>query len=72
MDEYKFVDPSTVKAFKLPEGFKVTPPKLPVDWDDKGADGQQKITAKFSAWVTTILINSDHTFILRIRLSFFE
>ena len=60
MDEYKFVDPSKVKAFKLPtaypEGFKFTPPRLPEDWGEKGADGQQKATAQFSAWVTTILI----------------
>ena len=60
MDKYKFIDPSTVKAFKLPmaypEGFKFTPPKLPADWGDKGVDGQQKIAAQFSALVTTILI----------------
>ena len=40
MDEYKFVDPSTVKAFKLPmaypEGYQFMPPKLPVDWATKG------------------------------------
>ena len=60
MDEYKFVDPSTVKAFMLPitypDGFKFTPPKLPADWGNKGVDGQQKMAAKLSTWLTTILI----------------
>ena len=61
MDEYKFVKPSTsVAALTLPpaypDGFVFKPPTLPPDWDDKGADGQQKLAAKMSAWVTTILI----------------
>ena len=60
MDEYKFVDPSKVNAFKLPtaypEGYIVTPPKLPLDWGNKEADNQQKTTAQFSAWITTILV----------------
>ena len=61
MDEYKFVSPSTtVKALTLPpaypDGFIFKPPTLPPDWGDKGAEGQQKLAAKMSTWITTILI----------------
>ena len=61
MDEYKFVNPSTlVAALTLPpaypDGFVFKPPTLPPDWGDKGAEGQQKLAAKMSAWVMTILI----------------
>ena len=61
MDEYKFVNPSTnVKAFTLPpaylEGFNFKPPMLPPEWGAKEADKQQKMTAKMSAWIMTILI----------------
>ena len=61
MDEYKFVKPSTsAAALTLPlaylDGFVFKPPTLPPDWGDKGTDGQQKLAAKMSAWVTTILI----------------
>ena len=61
MDESKFVNPSTkVKAFMLPlaypDLFNFKPPTLPPDWGDKGAEGQQKIVAKISAWITIILI----------------
>ena len=61
MDEYKFVNPSTsVTALILPpaypDGFIFKPPMLPPDWRDKGAEGQQKLAAKMSGWVTTILI----------------
>ena len=61
MDEYKFVNPSTLaSAFTLPpaypDGFKFKPPTLLPDWGDKGAEGQQRLVAKMSAWVTTILI----------------
>ena len=61
MDEYKFVNPSTsVNALTLPpaypDGFRFKPPTLPPDWGDKGAEGQQRLAAKMSAWVTTILI----------------
>ena len=61
MDEYKFVNPSTtVKAFMLPlaypDGFNFKPPTLLPDWGDKGVEGQQKLAAKMSAWITTILI----------------
>ena len=61
MDEYKLVSPSTtVKALTLPpaypDGFVFKPPTLPPDFGDKGAEGQQKLVAKMSAWITTILI----------------
>ena len=61
MDEYKFVKLSTSAAAltlppAYPDGFVFKPPTLPPDWGDKGADGQQKLAAKMSAWVTTILI----------------
>ena len=61
MDEYKFVDPSkTVKAFTLPpaypDEFNFKPPTLLPDWGDRGAEGQQKIAAKMSAWITIIFI----------------
>ena len=61
MDEYKFVRPSTtVKALTLPlvypDSFIFKPPTLPPDWDDKGAEGQQKLVARMSAWIMTILI----------------
>ena len=61
MDEYKCLNPSTnVTAFTLPppypDGFNFKPPTLPPDWGDKGAEGQQKIAAKMSAWITVILI----------------
>ena len=61
MDEYKFIDPSkSVEAFTLPPAypdlFTFKPPTLPPDWGDKGAEGQQKIAAKMSAWITIILI----------------
>ena len=61
MDEYKFVSPSTmVKALTLPpaypDGFVLKPPTLPPNWGDKIAEGHQKLAAKMSAWVTTILI----------------
>ena len=61
MDEYKFVSPSTmVKALALPlaylDGFIFKPPTLPPDWGDKGAEGQQKLLARMSAWITTILV----------------
>ena len=61
MDEYKFLSLSTtVKALTLPlaylEGFIFKPATLPPDWGDKGAEGQQKLVAKMSAWITTILI----------------
>ena len=61
MDEYKFVNPSTTaKAFTLPptypDEFNFKPPTQPPDWGDKGAKGQQKIAAKMSARIMTILI----------------
>ena len=61
MDEYKFVNPSTmVKAFTLPlaylDGFVFKPPTLPPDWGVKGAEGQQKLAATMRAWNMTILI----------------
>ena len=61
MDAYKFVNPSTsASAFSLPpaypDGFKFKPPTLLPDWGDKGGEGQQRLVAKMSAWVTTILI----------------
>ena len=61
MDEYKFISPSaTVKALTLlpayPDRFVFKPPTLPPDWEDKGAEGQQKFAAKMSAWITMILI----------------
>ena len=61
MDEYKFVSPSTMaKAMTLPlaypDGFVFKPPTLPPDWGDKGAEGQQKLAARMSTWITTILI----------------
>ena len=61
MDEYKFVNPSTsVSALMLlpahPDGFMFKAPTLPPDWGDKGAEGQQKLAAKMSTWVTMILI----------------
>ena len=61
MDEYKFVSPSTmVKALTLPpvylDDFIFKPPTLPPDWGDKGAEGQQKLAAKMSASIMTILI----------------
>ena len=61
MDEYKFVYPSTsVKAFSLPpaypDKFNFQLPTLPPDWGEKGVEGQQKIAAQMSAWITTILI----------------
>ena len=61
MDEYKFVSPSTmVKALTLPpaypDNFVFKPPTLPPDWEDNGAEGQQKLVAKMSTWIMTILI----------------
>ena len=61
MDECKFVNPSTsAKAFTLlpayPNEFNFQLPTLPPDWGDKGMEGQQKIVAKMSAWITIILI----------------
>ena len=61
MDEYKFVNPSTsAEAFMLPpaypDEFNFQPSTLPPDWGDKGVEGQQKIVAKMSAWITIILI----------------
>ena len=61
MDEYKFVNPlTTVKAFTLPlaylDGFIFKPSTLPTDWGDKGVEGQQKLAARMSVWITTILI----------------
>ena len=61
MDVYKFVNPSTsAKAFMLlpayPYEFNFQLPTLPPDWVDKGAEGQQKVMAKMSAWITIILI----------------
>ena len=61
IEEYKFVNPSTsVKAFMLPpaypDEFNFQPPTLPPDWGDKGAEGQQKIAAKMTACITTILV----------------
>ena len=61
MDEYKFVSPSTMaKALTLPpaylDGFVFKPPTLPPDWGDKGAEGQQKLAARMSTWIMTILI----------------
>ena len=61
MDEYKFVNLSTsVSALTLlpahPNGFVFKAPTLPPDWGDEGAESQQKLAAKMSAWVTTILI----------------
>ena len=55
------MDPSTtVKVFTLPlaypDGFTFNPPTLPADWGKKGTDGQQKIVAQLSPWVTMILI----------------
>ena len=51
---------TSVKAFTLPpaylDGFNFKPPTLPPNWGDKGAEGQQKIAAKMSAWITVILI----------------
>ena len=61
MDEYKFVNPSTTaKAFMLPlaypDEFNFKPPTLLPDLGDKGVEGQQKIAAKMSTWIMTILI----------------
>ena len=64
MDEYKFVNPSAppicVKAFSLPpvhlDGIQFQPPTLPQNWGDKGAEGNQKLAAQMTAWITTILI----------------
>ena len=64
MDEYKFVNPSTlpacVKAFSLPPAYpnqiQFQPPTLPQNWGDKGAEGKQKLAAQMTAWITTILI----------------
>ena len=61
MDEYKFVSPSAmIKALTLPlaypDGFVFKQPTLFPDWGDKGAEGQQKLAAKISAWITIILI----------------
>ena len=39
-----------------PDEFNFKPPTLLPDWGDKGAEGQQKIAAKMSAWIMTILI----------------
>ena len=64
MDEYKFVNPSApptyVKAFSLPPAYpdqiKFQLPTLPQNWGDKGVEGKQKLAAKMTAWITTILI----------------
>ena len=61
MDKYKFVNPSSLaNAFTLPlaypDGFIFKPPTLPPDWGDKGAEGQQRLAAKMSTWVSMILI----------------
>ena len=64
MDEYKFINPSTppacVKAFSLPPAYldqiQFHPPTLPQNWEDKGAEGKQKLAAQMTAWITTILI----------------
>ena len=64
MDEYKFVNPSAppacVKAFSLPPAYpdqiQFQPPTLPQNWGDKGAEGKQKLAAKMTTWITTILI----------------
>ena len=64
MDEYKFVNPSapptSVKAYTLPPAYpdKVNfqPPTLPHNWGDKGAEGNQKLAAQMTAWITTFLI----------------
>ena len=64
MDEYKFVNPSTppvcIKAFSLLPAYQdqiqFQPPTLPQNWGDKGAEGKQKLAAKMTAWITTILI----------------
>ena len=61
MDEYKFVSLSTSAAAltlppAYPDGFIFKPPTLPPDWGNNGAEGQQKLAAKMSAWVMTILI----------------
>ena len=61
MDEYKFINPSTnVKAFTLPPAYpdkiNFQPPTLPPNWEDKGAEGKQKIATQMSAWITMFLI----------------
>ena len=64
MDEYKFVNPSAppacVKAFSLPHAYpdqiQFQPPTLPQNWEDKGAEGKQKLAAQMTTWITTILI----------------
>ena len=64
MDKYKFVNPSAppacVKAFSLPPAYpdqiQFKPPTLPQNWEDKGAEGKQKLAAQMTAWITTILI----------------
>ena len=64
MDEYKFVNPSAppacVKAFSLPPAYpdqiQFQPPTLPQNWEDKGAEGKQKLATQMKAWITTILI----------------
>ena len=57
MDIYKFVNPSTppgcVKAFSLPpvhpDQIQFQPPTLPQNWEDKGAEGKQKLAAQMTA-----------------------
>ena len=39
-----------------PDEFNFQPPTLPPNWGDKGAELQQSIAAKMSAWITIILI----------------
>ena len=64
MDEYKFVNPSAppecIKAYSLPPAYpdqiNFQPPTLPQNWEDKGAEGKQKLDAQMTAWITTILI----------------
>ena len=54
---YKFVNPSAppacVKAFSIPPAYQdqiqFQPPTLPQNWGDKGAEGQQKLTALMTA-----------------------
>ena len=64
MDEYKFINrsapPLSVKAFTLPPAYpdqiNFQPPTLPQNWEDKGAEGKQKLGAQMTAWITTFLI----------------
>ena len=64
MDEYKFVNPSAppacIKVFSLlpayPDQINFQLPTLPQNWEDKGAEGKQKLATQMTAWITMKLI----------------